>query len=412
MECHNSIALDKIRQFFFELDLILLPMIACVIIVLSVFVPFITAVYFSPFKDVDTDYYWDGEGPIKQLGTTVRGNKESLLQVMKEIGVDTMIWSFATGNCVTESWNGVLPADLPKEASNWVAAGMKYIISTGGANGIFRCDSDENFNEFIKRYNSNSLVGFDFDIENQLTTQEEIDSLVQRVKNAQSNFPNLRWSFTLATLGGDSNPNLGTVGQVVLRAIKNYNLTNYYINLMTMDYGPVNPYTCVVVDGHCDMGQSAVKAAQTLNSQFGIPYSQIEITPMIGGNDIDNERDPQQFFTVEDVKTVMSFVITNGLAGVHYWSFDRDIDCPPGNATPNCNTYGKGGNLGFTKAFLESLKGKRLLTTPTVSPVTPSNPSNVPAKPTEDNSFNLSPEMILSIALIIISFLVYNWGWK
>ena len=57
------------------------------------------------------------------------------------------------------------------------------------------------------------------------------------------------------------------------------------------------------------MGLSAIQAAKTLNSQFGIPFSKIELTPMIGGNDVQDE-----IFTLADVDTISSFALSNGLA--------------------------------------------------------------------------------------------------
>lgn len=73
---------------------------------------------------------------------------------------------------------------------------------------------------------------------------------------------------------------------------------------------------------------------------------------MIGGNDIQTET-----FTLADAATISSFAVNKGLAGIHHWSFDRDTDCPPGSASPTCNSYGQGGTLGFTNKFLQSLPG-------------------------------------------------------
>ena len=88
---------------------------------------------------------------------------------------------------------------------------MKYIISTGGAAGSFTCGSDAGFETFINRYASSSLAGIDFDIEAG-QSQADIDNLVARVKNSQAKHPGLRWSFTLATLGGNSPQSLGSIG--------------------------------------------------------------------------------------------------------------------------------------------------------------------------------------------------------
>jgi hypothetical protein len=103
----------------------------------------------------------------------------------------------------------------------------------------------------------------------------------------------------------------------VVKLIKKYQLSNYTINLMTMDYGSPSGGNCIVKNGECDMGASAVQAAINLNKQYGIPLSKIEITPMIGGNDTPNET-----FRLEDISVVVNYAKQNGIAGVHFWSLD------------------------------------------------------------------------------------------
>jgi chitinase len=193
------------------------------------------------------------------------------------------------------------------------------------------------------------MLGVDFDIEDG-QTQSQIDDLVQDVQAAQTEYSNMRFSFTVPTLGGNANPALGYEGTLVMNSIEKFKLTSYLINLMTMDYGSASPGNCVVVKGRCEMGKSAVRAAIDLHKQFGVPYTKIEITPMIGGNDSHGET-----FRIADVATVSSFVKRERLAGVHFWSFDRDRDCRRGPAQPTCNSYGKAGTLGFTKAFVADL---------------------------------------------------------
>ena len=68
---------------------------------------------------------------------------------------------------------------------------------------------------------------------------------------------------------------------------------------------------------------------------------------MIGGNDVAGEQ-----FTLADADTVAQFAIAQKLAGVHYWSYDRDVDCPAGSASPTCNSLGNAGTHGFLKRFL------------------------------------------------------------
>jgi hypothetical protein len=95
------------------------------------------------------------------------------------------------------------------------------------------------------------------------------------------------------------------------------------------------------------MGLSANQAALNLHSYYGVPYGQIELTPMIGGNDTQGEQ-----FTLADADTVAAFATAKGLAGVHYWSYDRDVDCPVGSASPTCNSIGNAGTRGYLKRFL------------------------------------------------------------
>jgi hypothetical protein len=120
-----------------------------------------------------------------------------------------------------------------------------------------------------------------------------------------------------------------------------------------MDYGSTSPNNCVVgSNGKCDMGRSAIQAAVNLHNYYGVPYGQIELTPMVGGNDTQDET-----FSLADVATMSSYAAQNGLAGVHFWSLDRDHDhdCAPGYASPTCNSYGAAGTLGFTNSFISNL---------------------------------------------------------
>jgi hypothetical protein len=74
---------------------------------------------------------------------------------------------------------------------------------------------------------------------------------------------------------------------------------------------------------------------------------------MIGGNDVSTEK-----FTLADGDTVARFAISQGLAGVHYWSLDRDTDCAVGAASPTCNSMGAGyaGPLGYLERFSNGLR--------------------------------------------------------
>ena len=300
----------------------------------------------SPYKYVKNEMAWNHQ----QLTTSVTGKPTSFLAVIPP-RLNTVTLAFATGECGKETWEGLSGQDFADaNIGKLVSAGKKYIISTGGQAGNFTCASDVGFRQFIERYQTTHLLGFDFDIEADQSV-EQIDQLMLRIHAAQIAYPNLRFSFTLPTLAIVDKSALGTIGVTVMNAIHRAGLTHYYINLMVMDYGVSSSEACVVgADGKCDMGRSAIQAALNLHTFWNVPFAQIELTPMIGGNDTEDET-----FDLNDVATISAFARQYKLAGIHYWSIDRDTDCAPGAASPTCNTYGTAGVLGFTNAFLQHL---------------------------------------------------------
>lgn len=280
---------------------------------------------FSPYKDITADCDWN----TLKMRSDATGKTLPITQAMPARN-NVLTWAFATGECGAENWGGMEGAKFgAANVPDFVSAGKQYIISTGGEAGSFTCATDSGFSAFIARYNSSNMIGIDFDIEAGQSIYE-IDDLITRVKNAQPKFPKWRFSFTLATLAqsngsnvahdfGPASPDpLGAIGTLVMQRIKAQNLQNYFINLMTMDYGTGSD-VCVMSGGACEMGQSAIQAAMNLRGHWGVPYSWIELTPMSGVNDVSSND-----FTLGNAQTMDSWVRSAGIAGVHFWSFDRD----------------------------------------------------------------------------------------
>ena len=210
---------------------------------------------------------------------------------------------------------------------------------------------------FINTYASKNLVGIDFDIEGG-QTQAQITALVKSIYDSQSAFPSLRFSFTLATLGSSNgaapaapNGDLSPLGGYVMAALAQYPLNNYTINLMTMDYGAPGPGVCVVgSNGLCDMGNTAIQAAKNLTARYGVPNSRIELTPMLGVNDVSSE-----LFSVADVDTMTAWAKANGIAGLHFWSLDRDTPCSSTYASATCSSVPSVPTWGYTNEFVTRL---------------------------------------------------------
>jgi chitinase len=249
----------------------------------------------------------------------------------------TLTWALANGECGEETWDGragQAVADANVQA--FARAGIGYIVSTGGQGGVFTCATDAGMEKFVARYESPKLVGFDFDIEEH-QTDAQIRSLAERIVAAQRRRPHLRLSFTVATHAASdgSKTSLNPTAQRVLAAVRAAGVKDYVLNLMTMDYGAASTKVCVLRGERCDMGASALQAARNTHEKYGVPYNQIAVTPMIGVNDV-----IENVFTVDDAVTVARGVRELGLAGLHYWSLDRDVPCaePVTGADARCSS--------------------------------------------------------------------------
>jgi hypothetical protein len=298
-------------------------------------------VIFASYKDVTLNA--DFNTGLQRSAVT--GTVQPVTSAMPN---STLIWSFATGTCDAENWAGITPAQEATNVQAFVNAGKKYIISTGGANGSFDCSSGQGLINFINRYKSANLVGIDYDIELG-QSQALIDDLINATKVAMGTFPNLQFSFTIQSLGsGSANPITGgSAGTTVVNEIKRLGLTgNYVVNLMTFDYGSTNTNNCVVVNNACDMGQSAIAAAQALNAQSGIPFNHIGLTMMIGKADTQDE-----ITSLHDIDTVNAFVISNHLPTSRFWAFDRDTPGAGGSSSSGTTNPA----LAYTHEYMNSL---------------------------------------------------------
>jgi hypothetical protein len=310
---------------------------------------------FSPYKDITINLNWN----TNVMQTTVTGSTipvvgSGSLYSSYEPNLPAITLAFATGACGSENWGGVSSSGFVSGNINALnSAGLNYIVSTGGQAGTFTCSSPSAFESFIARYYTSHMIGVDFDIEGG-QTQADIQQLVADVAAAQSQYPNLRFSFTVATLGASdgSYGSVNQLGQWVIQAVKASSpaINHYTINLMTMDYGGTSAANCVVVNGACEMGPSAIQAATNVEHTYGIAASHIELTPMIGQNDSQGE-----ITTLADIDAITNYATANGLAGVHFWSLDRDTPCAAGSASATCNSYPSVGVLGYTNEILKDL---------------------------------------------------------
>jgi chitinase len=84
-----------------------------------------------------------------------------------------------------------------------------------------------------------------------------------------------------------------------------------------------------------------------------VPLARIELTPMIGVNDV-----VANVFTLDDARFVARFVRDQKLAGLHFWSLDRDTPCEGGATavSPTCSSLNDAPRQAYHRAFLEGLR--------------------------------------------------------
>jgi len=315
----------------------------------------VSGLLFSPYKDVTINMNWNTyqmQSAVEGSDLPVVGAGSLVSNYIPKLPAITL--AFATGACGSETWGGASAAQWAAENIPQLhSANLNYVVSTGGQAGTFTCGSTAGMESFIARYASPNLVGIDFDIEGGQSAAD-IQNLVNSAAGAQAQYPNLQFSFTLATLAASdgSYGGVNSLGNEVVQAVLGSSLKSYVINLMTMDYGNTSSSVCVVVSGSCEMGQSAIQAVKNLEHTYGIPASKIAVTPMIGLNDNASET-----FTPADVDTLTAYAAGNGLAGLHLWSLDRDTPCATTTtyASPTCNSDSGTTPLEFSNRFLSDL---------------------------------------------------------
>lgn len=304
---------------------------------------------FSPYLDVNVAIHSITPNEL----IFIEGDSRSIIGAPKiplPEKLKSLTLAFATGECGNEHWGGLSATEMAQ--ANLPAlqkANIGYIISTGGVDGVFSCTTEEGMKKFVALYDTGHLIGFDFNIE---VDQPEplIENLVEQVRLAMQRHPKLRFSFTLPSLAStrQGRSSLNPHGEMVMRVIQRAGLKNYFVNLMVMNFGGPQSGNCVVRGDQCDMGASAIQAVKNFSKQYDLPLNRIEVTPMIGMNDV-----KQNVFTMADAQKLSSFVRSSNLAGLHFWSLNRDGPCDkqfPG-VSSGCSGLEGPRRLDFTQTF-------------------------------------------------------------
>lgn len=126
----------------------------------------------------------------------------------------------------------------------------------------------------------------------------------------------------------------------------------FSVNVMAMDYCPAH------TGNMCDHAIAAGKALfaylqeRSPSTSNALVRQRIEITPMIGVNDMNTE-----WFTLSDARVLSIFARQQGLGPLSLWALGRDKPCADAWSSPTC----RGKNLQictneFSKTFIANLK--------------------------------------------------------
>ena len=100
------------------------------------------------------------------------------------------------------------------------------------------------------------------------------------------------------------------------------------------------------------MGKSAIAAAESLKTAYSIPYARIELTPMIGGNDVTDEH-----FTLADAQAISSYSLQKRDRRHPLLELRQGQGLRQGLRAIDLQLLGGAlrGTLGFFKTFLSAL---------------------------------------------------------
>lgn len=296
---------------------------------------------FSPYADISINTHWSSEHQDMEpmdLGVIATNNniKGYHLAFITDSGSCQPAWASQASYSLANKWGQRLTDTLAKQ-------GVETTIAFGGASGndlSMNCSPSQLIdvlNQTVITYKAKKL---DFDIENGTAN---VPKLMTALTTFQQQNPNIKISFTLPVLP----EGLTAEGKDIVSQAMQAKL-NFTVNIMAMDYGTAYPG---------DMGEYAKQAATALHDYLKTIYPQnkdeelwqkIEITPMIGVNDVNIEQ-----FTLQNAGTVRAFALEHNIGGYSMWSLTRDKPCDSKWASPTCS----GNNLqkneyDFTRAFL------------------------------------------------------------
>jgi hypothetical protein len=246
----------------------------------------------------------------------------TLTQAKQASGLNSATLAFAitNGSCALQP---DLQNKLP-DARSFVAAGGQFIISFGGAHGVYAetaCNDDQLFTLMEKLMADSGMRRFDWEIEGNHV--QDVASTARRTRvlaRLQAKYPDLYTSFSLpGWLLGVSADSMN-----LLRTTAAAGVRIDMVNVMTMSFGLENLRTMVVPS---TVAQASIITFKSAAGQVASIYpnkTPAQINAMMGMTPMVGKNDDGSTFSLADAQTIANFVKLNGIGLLSYWSFQRD----------------------------------------------------------------------------------------
>ncbi|WP_135661509.1 PKD domain-containing protein [Halorhabdus rudnickae] len=245
------------------------------------------------------------------------------------------VLSDGSGNACWDGEPDQLVADgvHKDEIQAYQNTGGEVIISFGGAVGTMIAQDTSDIETIKSEYetvmDTYGVTHLDFDIES--VNKDAVDRRNQALAELQSERPELTVSYTLRcrTTG------LTQHGSYVVNNAADHGVNIEYVNIMTMNYGWVEPTASTVKDSANGL-HSDLSSIFSEKSSADV-WNMVGVTPMIGVNNVGGSHMPS------DAEEVASFATEKGVGLVAFWSIDRDNGgCADGSVSATCSGIQQG----------------------------------------------------------------------
>ncbi|APJ02572.1 hypothetical protein [Silvanigrella aquatica] len=275
-----------------------------------------------------------------------------LITILKEKNIKGLILSFIqdSHNC-NPAWDGDKNNVINRKEFNdkiniLENENILYKISFGGIDGFnlaLECITENDlFNAYFKVYTLYKPTGFDFDLEgNILNNPAAIEKILKAIVIMQNKFPKILISFTFPVkISGLERKTKDIIKKAKMLKIE------FSVNLMTMNFSPEETGNMTkYIQSSAYNTFKLLSAIYPRKNKVDI-WKQIEITPMIGLNDIKGE-----VFTLDNAKKLKGFENLVSLGALHFWSLERDKPCNLKKVSPTCSGISKQKNYEFSEIF-------------------------------------------------------------